>query len=263
MAESSLSIAFTNLQQEVAGFLGYSRTSTDWTTTQAAWMDGILRSGLRQFYFPPPTDQTQSTYEWSFLKPTASITISESAQEVNLPDDFGAIDGEITVSGDNSYWPLRVWGEGKVRQAHTTSPNSSGRPIMTAIAPIKGTNTTEGQRFKMLVYPITDAEYTLEFRYSILGDFLSGAKPYAYGGAAHAETLLESCLAIAEQRLDDSMTVHTIKFRERLAASIGYDRRLKPQLLGYNGDRSDLAGRRWSRHIGDQIVTVNGVAYGD
>ncbi len=96
--------------------------------------------------------------------------------------------------------------------------------------------------------------------YTILPDFLSGSKPYAYGGSAHTETIIESCLAVAEQRLDDAMTVHSVQFKRLLAASVGHDRRLQPNNYGYNGDRRDgrfrsFRGRPWD----NLTVTYNGV----
>ena len=51
-------------------------------------------------------------------------------------------------------------------------------------------------------------------------DYLSTPFPYAYGGAEHAETILESCLAVAELRLDDMAGPHNQQFMARLAASI-------------------------------------------
>jgi hypothetical protein len=58
--------------------------------------------------------------------------------------------------------------------------------------------------------------------------------------------LLESCLAVAEGRFQDEMTVHRSNFQERLAASIAVDTRdMKPDVLGYNGDRSDQRDGQW------------------
>ena len=257
--ESNLSLTYQNLVDEVAQFLGYSTSNA----TQQSVIDSIVRSGLRQFYFPPPTDGASGVYDWSFLKPTATLNFASGASVIPLPDDFGGIEGQLTVSTSDStvFWPVPIVGEGQVRQCYSAYPEATGRPAAAAIRPIKGTTPTAGQRFELYLHPTADAAYTLQVTYYILPDYLTGATPYAYGGAMHAETILESCLAIAEQRLDDASAVHSAKFQERLAASIGLDRRKKPQTLGYNRDRSD--GVRWLRgdRHGEAGIRVYGVQY--
>jgi hypothetical protein len=97
--------------------------------------------------------------------------------------------------------------------------------------------------------------------YYVLPAMLTSGVPYPYGGATHAETILESCLAVAEQRLDDSAAVHSSKYRMCLEASVMADRRHRPQLLGYNGDRSDGRGRLTPRDRYENGVTYNGVQF--
>ncbi len=122
---------------------------------------------------------------------------------------------------------------------------------------MKGTTLQESQRYRLEVWPEADADYTLSVPMAVLLDALSGSRPYAYGGQPHSETILESCLSIAEQRGNDQMGVHTQKYQERLAASIAYDQRLKPSDLGYNGD-----GPHYERDRRDGIsVTFDGVLY--
>jgi hypothetical protein len=120
------------------------------------------------------------------------------------------------------------------------------------------------QRQRDGFWPISDQTYTLTFAYYLNPDYLSGAFPFAYGGAQHAETLLESCLAIAEKILDDAATVHAAEFEKRLAVSMDLDRRTKPQNLGYNRDQSDQQDRyrhRQDDQHGWSTVQVNGVTY--
>lgn len=258
MPESSLNIAYLELQKDIAFFLGWDTDPDTRPEREQIALDSFTKSGLRQFYFPPPMDGQATTYEWSFLRPVATLTLLSGEQSVALPDDFGVLDSNVTIFSTDASWPLKVFGEGYIRAAYLGIPDRTGRPEMVAVAPIKGTNINQSQRFSLLAYPIADQDYTLKLAYSILPEYLSGTHPYAYGGAAHAETILASCLAIAEQRGDDSMTVNTVKFKERLAASIGFDRRLKPQQYGYNGDRS--RNRLYSRfdRFDGMTVTYNG-----
>lgn len=257
MPESTLNIAYLELQKDIAFFLGWQTDPALRSTSEQTAIDSFTKSGLRQFYYPPPLDGQQMVYEWSFLRPQATITLLEGEQSVTLPDDFGTLDGEVMISDTSSInCPLKVFGEGSIRAAYLGSPELTGRPEMVAVCPLKGTTVNTSQRWSLLVYPIADADYTFTIAYSIHPNYLSGTLPYAYGGPAHAETILASCLAVAEQRGDDSMTVNTVKFRERLAASVGYDRRLKPQQYGYNGDRS--VGRRGRNPFDSFTVTYEG-----
>ena len=70
--------------------------------------------------------------------------------------------------------------------------------------------------------------------------------------------ILQSCLAIAEQRFDDNDGPQYKRFIERLAASIIHDRNVStPDYFGYNGDNSDNAFLRDLQRT--TIVTYNGV----
>ncbi len=266
--ESTLSLKYADLVGEVGLFLGYGRGEAfgdqKWTTSQKAAIDSCVKSGLRQFYFPPPLSQTGVSYDWSFLKPTVTASLASGLDAMALPDDFGGLEGEVTVlaAGSQVYAPVALTGEGMIRELYSADPTKTGRPERVAIRPLKGTSVGKGQRFDLFVFPTADQAYTLQFQYYILPDYLSDAFPHTYGGMAHAETILESCLSIAEQRLDDRATVHSMKFQERLAASISLDRRNKPQKLGYNRDLSDgmaygdVRDQHWRSPI-----TVNGVQY--
>lgn len=236
-----------------------------WNAAQIVDIDFCVASGLRCFYFPPPVEGA-SSYEWSFLRPVATIPFPVNTSVVPLPDDFGGFEGNLTIltSGSTAQpWRIEWKNEGSIREMYSVCPTQSGPPMFAAVAPLKGTTGTAGQRFQLVMFPLADQTYTLQGTYYISPDFLSGAFPYAYGGAPHAETMLESCLAIAEQRRDDAMSVHTAKFKERLLASMSMDRRLKPQKLGLNRDRSDELG--WNRqnvHYWAGAATYNGGSFG-
>ena len=256
--ESTLSLKKTDLEQKVGLFFGWGASRDDWEddANKVAVIDDCVQSGLRQFYFPPPMDGIP--YDWSFLKPTASLTITSGNSTLELPDDFGGFEGKITVSSaTQAFCPIKIYNEGFIRELYSKSADASGQIQAAAVRPLKGTGLTQGTRSELYVFPQADADYTILFVYYILANHLDGTHPYAYGGMAHAETILESCLSIAEQRYDDTRGVHSIKYLERLAASIALDRRMKPQTGGRNTDHSDTAGYR-TREV---VVTYNDVAY--
>ena len=109
----------------------------------------------------------------------------------------------------------------------------------------------------MILWPTPDAIYTLTYRFIPHPDALTTAAPYPYGGAAHAETLIESCLAVAEQRMNHERGLHYAAFMDRLGASVAYDRRQAPEFYGYCGDNSS-DDSAWSPRLVN-YATVNGL----
>ncbi len=262
MAESTLAAAFKDLQGDIGFFLGMGRGAdngqTTWTSEQQLAIDRCTRGGLRNVYF--------CGHAWSFLQPISTMTLEAGENTVTLPDDFGGTDGQLQVSLSSglTWWPLDFTGIGHILRQEAMYPSTTGLPQMVAEEPLKGTGSVTGQRFRLHFWPLADQDYTLQFPYHILPSYLSGALPYVYGGAKHAETFLESCLAVAEKLLDDAATLHATEFEKRLAISISLDARDKPQLVGYNADRSD--GRfEWSRrdvHWNNPVTTFHGVTPG-
>jgi hypothetical protein len=269
MAEPSLALAITDLESEIGLFLGWGRGTNGgdpaWSSSQQATITSIRKSGERQFYFPPPIDASGSSYDWSFLKPVATLTIAQSNVLLPLPDDFGGMEGQITLTATTTivWYPIEFVGVGRVYKQAAEYPTTTGRPILCCQEPIKGTTANAGQRFRLRFWPIPDQAYTIQFAYYVNPDASTGDRPYVYGGAQHAETILASCLAVAEERLDDQIGPRNEAWMRRLAASIAKDRQSKPQKLGYNRDNSDLRLGYWDRrdqHYADTI-TVKGVQY--
>lgn len=260
----SLTLKKADFEAKIGEYAGWGRGAdfgeTAWDARQKAIIKDCIESGLRCFYYPSPLDGV--TYAWSFLKPTVSLTLPADAQTVALPAGCGGIEGKVTVTttSTESWLAAPVVGEGQIRQRYAENPTATGAPQMVALVPLKDM-TRSGQEFELYIWPQADQEYTLSFRQQILGNVLSDQFPYAYGGPEHAETILESCLAIFEQRYDDNAGIHTQKYTERLRASMAMDRQKKPELMPHNGDRSDgilWPGRRWMQ---DPVVTFSGVEY--
>ncbi len=257
--ESTLALKKSDFEAEVGHYLGYGRDTTLWDAYQLGDIKSCINSGYRRFLYAASPEP----YDWSFLHPKRAFTLASGDSTINLPDDFGGVEGRITItSSTSSYWPIPVVGSGTVQARHAIDTSSSGPPEIAAEQPVKGTAHTHGQRFQLYVFPTANADYTLTFQYFLHADALTDKSPYAYGGPEHHETILESCLAIAEQRLDNQEGLHTANFKTLLAASMGMDRRRKPQLLGYNRDRSDdYYPVRGGRSLDADLVTFNGTLW--
>jgi hypothetical protein len=269
VAESTLSLSLDDLKGEIGHFLGYGRGTVfgepAWTTPQSNNITAVLKSGLSQFYTPPPTQPGQAPHTWSFLRPFATITLTSGESVVALPDDFGNFEGAIFITTEGTAYrrlPLDVTNPARVQALHAAQPDTTGAPRIAATEAIKGSTATEGTRFNLYYWPTADQNYTLRAEYKYLPDMLTGLLPYPPGGSEHAETIKAACLASAELHLDDAKGPRWMFFMERLSASVAVDARRKTVTkIGYNADRSD--GRGWFhggnwRHLDNPPVTYNG-----
>lgn len=265
--ESTLSRQFANVQSRMAVFAGWGAGALygdqAWNASQQAVLDDATLSGLSRFYWPEMAPGHSATYDWSFLHPVATLDLPTGVNTVPLPDDFGSPEGDISIlSSQLVTWPVKLFNEGQIRQAYGLNPNLSTRPQMCSLQPLKGSTPTQGQRFQLFFYPLPDQDYTIQLEYNVIPDLGGTGFPYPYGSGQHSETIIESCLAVMEERLDDmpfGTGPHGLAFIKRLNASIGIDRKLKPQTLGYNDDRSDTRFRHRARHTLDQTWAYNGV----
>jgi hypothetical protein len=248
MAESTLSLKLVDIQAKLGTFAGWGTDPTGWDSRMQAIIDDSTQSGLRRFYYPAPLEGEALTYDWSFLRPLATLALAKGAQSIPLPDDYGGWDGTISVKTASTVsQPWRVeWSNApRIRDMYSVTPLMNGPPMYVAVESLKGTTLNAGQRSQLIVFPQADQAYTLQGTYFVNPDYLTGAFPYALGGPEHIETILESCLAVMEERLDDMSGAHAAAFNRRLAASIGMDRKKKPIKYGENRDRSD--GQDWDR----------------
>jgi hypothetical protein len=263
VAEPSLSLAYFDYRAEVGAYLGYGRgdeggnTDPAWTDSQTKTVNQVVAAGQRQFYYPPPLEGERHAHEWSFLRPWGTVAIASGDSEVTLPSDFGGIDGDtivVTQTGTTTARTLTLAGVGVVRAAQEGS-DATGTPQMVALEPLKERPADASPRWKLVLWPESDDDYTLKFRYVLLPDAITGARPYSYGGQQHVETVLAACLERAEFYKDNARGVCWANWQDRLSASVSIDRRMRPVSLGMNTDPSSgpTSNDYW------QTVTWNGV----
>ena len=265
--ESTLSLTYADIRKEIGWFLFGERTSSNWTSDEGSQIDDIVKSGLRNFYHPAPTQTAPTGHKWTFLEPTTTLSTVANTSDYTLSADFGGLIGQMTYSADDSRWfPIEITGEHRIRVLRQRDYSDlSSDPKLAAIRPISSSGAN-GQRFQLMLYPKPDKAYTLSYRYHALPGKIDASYPYPKGGAAHAETILESCLAIAEARMDNNAGIHAAAFQNRLNASIVYDQLMHtPERMGYNGDGSDQDA--WSeqqnRFMNGDVVRYNGTFFSD
>lgn len=156
-----------------------------------------------------------------------------------LPDDFAALDGELTHVATNGYHSVERRGEAYVRELRQQT-TAAGIPRFAGVRPMAKAATAQ-QLFELVVWPTPDTTYVFKYRYSVLQNKLNQTtNKYPLGGAAHSQTVLEACLAAAELHvLEDRAGPKMQSFVARMTASIAADQRNEENMLGYCGDDSD------------------------
>jgi len=244
MAEPTSTYSYGDLARIISRFLGYGYDLTTLSAEKTVDIDDIIQAGLNQFYFPPPLEQGRPPHRWSFLAPTYTLATVANDAAYDLPDNYGGMIGQdLTYGADESYHTVTIIPEPLLRR-HQQGSTATGRPQYAAVRP-KSHDATTGQRYEILFWPTPDAIYNLSFAYNVMLDKLSSANMYPLGGSVHKESILESCLKVAESRFEDNPGIHANLFLERLAASIGYDRASghTVEYFGYAGDNSE--GKDW------------------
>lgn len=173
----------------------------------------------------------------------------------DLPTDFGGLRGSISYRDGDGYMPLRLVNESAIAMMRSQESIRKDTPEYAAIVPKSTTDdsvdndSTSEQLFALTVWPYPDKVYDLMFSYTVainnVTDNPAGNADdnnVPAGGMFHSETILASCLAVAEQMVDEFNNPGKMqaKYQERLAGSISFDRRqMLPDGFGYNADNSD------------------------
>ena len=208
-----------------------------WDHSARLWIDSIVQSGYQQFCTPPPLRTDTPTEEdgeerkdgrrrqphtWSFLHRLETVTAEQGDSSIRLPADFVGVTGELIIESGEGRLP--VVPEAQIR-ALIAKDSAQDTPRYASIRPIMA---EDGQRYDLLFYPTLKADLTFSIRYAVNPKDLSDDNPFPYGGRQHAETVLASCLAVAEDREKGVQGTAYTKFMERLSASVHLDKQSEP-----------------------------------
>jgi hypothetical protein len=191
-----------------------------------------------------------------------------------LPAAFAGIDGPLTYDTFYGTDPnvadltIEITSESKLRDMAQYLEDRDDKPRVAAISQTGATGTS-GSSQRIHLYPIPDAVYRLKYTQINEPANLTSDSHVPLGGALHGETILASCLAMAEQFfIPNSPHGYVESYIRRLAASVELDRQAtRSETLGYNADPSEFGtvtgftDARLSRYLHDNRVTINGVQY--
>lgn len=220
--------------------LGTDCNYNTWDNYQLGIVDEMIQSGLFQFYYPPSTGQ-KVPYEWSFLKPEATIATLNNDFDYDLPSDFGGIVQDFTYTTADAVRKPKLVSPEDIMAHRGNVAAVTGPPKYIAIRPKTSTGSA-AQGFEAIVYPtpVTGSLPTLRYRYLVVPALMTSSATYPLGALSHAETIAASCLATAEVYWKGTMGPMRQYFMERLRASIAIDMRGNALSSGDIVDMLDL-----------------------
>ena len=230
--ESSLSLTYQQIYAILGDYLSVGRTVPCADAESDAQIVDCIASGLRMFYSPPPVGKEAAGHQWTFLNLVTSFTTVAGTNAYTMTDDFAQLSDDPTYPAPSTgtlnppaiATRIGQLTDAEMRQSQAANP-SKGAPLYCSQRAIASTDGTVGQRFELVLHPVPDAAYVITVPYVTQPNTISSSKPFPLGGGMHAETILQACLAVAEQRYDDGATKHHHeRFLQLLEESIRLDR---------------------------------------
>lgn len=254
----SLTITRAYLKRLIGTLMGFGASASVWTPNETRQVEVALQTGLRKFYHPVPIEGERNSYSWKFLHPIFNLSMTSGQSTYDLPSDFAMLDGDLCYSPGAAvlYPPIRIVGENQIRNM-LAREESSARPLLAAIRAKSPSDT--GTEYEILFWPVPDSTYALNGRYAINPRAGSDDTAVPHGGQFHAQTIIEACLAAAEEMMGKP-GIHTQLFKANLRSSVSHDRQTSTaSFLGYNGDTSDRPSGIGDWHdLDENIVVYNG-----
>lgn len=231
-------VTYQDLIKEVGGYLGYGYEPLSWTEQQLSEIDGHVQSGVRMFYHPPAIQGVEPGYEWTFLRPTATLVTVAGQKAYNLPLDYSRIIGGMYFDPVEHLPSVAIVGIGRMLEVSQNSDLQGKPSIVATRIRSNGDSLMQQQLHEALLWPTPDGAYTMTYEYDAYVGRLNAIRRFPLGGQKYAETIIAACLAAAEMRANDQRGIHWENFASQLASSISSDRKVGALHYGFVGDRS-------------------------
>ena len=247
MAESTLTLTFDDIANEVAIMLGMARTRALRSDDEDADVDQCVHDGYMQFLTPPWEDAGLIPRKWTFLRLDTTLTMTADEETSDCPEDFACLLAHTLHYTDSDTGPfhgIKVRSGDEIRSYYQEDDDYSDDPAWCVVRP-KAFTAATGQRYEVRWYPVTDTAHVVSFPYLAIPAEGSSTN-YMQGGALHTQTLVASCRAVAERKFNDEVGKEWIHFLSCLRASHDLDSSNSPTNLGNYRDYGppDRHGRR-------------------
>jgi hypothetical protein len=193
-------------------------------------VDSIIDSALRLFYYPNPSQFTiadateaqkerlkRAPHQWSFLQKSYSLSITSGTAIYDLPADFSNfLDEPISADGR-----IAIVTAAHLRQL-LSSATASGDPKYIAVE-AKSHDGTSSQRMEAILFPVPDANTTINVRYGVAATGLSSTKQYPHGGQEHADVAQHSSEGVwPVDEPDDGLGINRQYLGRLIGRELGY-----------------------------------------
>lgn len=232
------------------------------TLTNGVWPSwastGALMSGGQSYGNVASRDSnTQITLADLTVNVSAGATYSLGKFAYDLPDNFGRLVGGFHYEPVTYRRPISIISAGRIED-YLARINTTGTPHEAAVR-YKSSDGTTGQRQEVLFFPIPSADWRLQYEYEAYSGALSDTFPYPLGGMQLAELYTESCLAIAETRINDEIGQHQQQFQALIVDCISRDRKRGAQMYGHFGNHdNDYESDHRGWYLPPFPITYNG-----
>lgn len=165
MAESDLSLQYTDFVNAISDELGWGSSYAGLTAARQAVVDDRLAEAYRLCLFPPPLAEGEAPHRWSWLKPIRTITTTAPYDTGTIEVAAGSLD-KVTLT--DGVWPS--WA-------------ADGQIVIKGVAYDVLTRDSDTQLTLAIDAPETAAgtAYTLQRRYYTLeDDFAALEGPMTY-----------------------------------------------------------------------------------
>lgn len=260
---TTLLIGASGTDGTIVGAAFDSATYVDWAAQGITTADTV--------YVTAPT-ANKGTYGISSVA-VGAITLDESPGDAtgltfrinrdpanyDLPDSFSQLIGNLHYAPDETRSEILQISVGDLLELRSREDRSD-YPSYVAVRS-KSSDRTTGQRSELLLWPAPNIALTLYYAYEAYSGALSDTYPYTLGGMHLAELYTESCLAVAEQRTNDEVGLHTQMYQTLLLDAIARDRKKGAKTFGPMGHRETTQERiRHGMTGGTYPLTYNGEA---
>lgn len=201
------------------------------------------------------TSDTEIEVSSNVLAVGATYSLLESETEDNAVDDFAFIIGTIAfVPYANHCLPaMSNVGPQRLQELRQRSPSLYGVPEVFALRSLRKA-ASGGTHWALEIYPASDEDRTVRFRYALNPNDLADASSKPHGGALHAETIIAACLAALESK-DGIAGPWTEEFKTLLRRSVLADRKQYGATnLGRNLDLSDMTPDQYLDDNGRRVL---------
>jgi hypothetical protein len=229
--------------------LGSGPSGTDLTKVKA-----VVNRAYLNFLFPVDSRTGQKHY-WSFLRRMYTLVTHSSQWRAVMPPDFSSMASRPHFALSKAYMELTQVPVDVVLENRVFG-NFTSFPAQFAIAPVTY-DVESGTRFEMLLWPTPNTSHEITFMYNTVPEALTTSTEYFVGGPEASEVILEGALAIAEQKEEDIVGIHTQLYAEKLQRLVANDVSQIPSTVGpinseglsFSSRFSVMSPGRWFRSI--------------